>query len=352
MLRNAVATLVRRCPQLVQPQRLRTHITTAATSLVPKLQVKPQRKAWATTVLALERYKELHGHLQVPQSFKVEPSMRATWPEETWDLALGRVVNNLRTQWRRNVLSSTQKHDLERLAFPFTGRTIIAWSTKLLALKTFRALEGHVNVPIAFIVPSDDVWPPVLHRMKLGKVVNAIRNQVESLPAHEKNQLDALGFVWSSWERSWDAKLLALETYHRRFNELHVPRDFVVPKGDASWPEETWGIRLGLAVNNIRGRPERLTLGQLDALASLGFPWDATEISFAVRVRGWKIYESLHDTNVVPDDFVVPPNDPAWPVNLQGVALGKLIQAMRHKPERLTVDELLELHELGYLMKT
>ncbi|KDO25207.1 hypothetical protein SPRG_20786 [Saprolegnia parasitica CBS 223.65] len=340
MLSRAVATLVRRHPQLVQPQRSLTHVTSAATGLVPKNQIKPQRKAWGTTVLALERYKELHGHLQVPQSFKVEPSIRAAWPEETWDIALGRVVNNLRTQWRRNVLSSTQKHDLERLAFPFTGRTIIAWSTKLLALKTFCALEGHVNVPIAFIVPSDDVWPPVLHGMKLGKVVNAIRNQVESLPAHEKSQLDALGFVWSSWERSWDAKLLALETYHRRFNDLHVPRDFVVPKDDASWPKETWGIKLGLAVNNIRGRPERLTLGQLDALSSL------------VRVRGWKIYESLYDTNVVPDDFVVPPNDPAWPVSLHGVALGKLIQAMRHKPERLTVDELLELHELGYLTKT
>ncbi|OQR84165.1 hypothetical protein ACHHYP_13794 [Achlya hypogyna] len=346
MLGRAAMGLPRRRPLSAATDFSKRFVTRGNASYdLPKRQVRPQRKVWATTVLALERFKELHGNLQVPQAFKIEPG--ANWPEDTWDLALGRVVNNLRTQWKQNVLSSTQKHDLERLGFPFTGRTTIPWPTKLLALKTFRALHGHVNVPIAFVATGCD-WPPVLQGLKLGKIVNSLRNQLDTLPTPQKQELDALGFVWSSWERTWAAKILALETYAKIHGDLLVPRSFVVPTDDGAWPEDTWGLKLGLAVNNIRGRPERLSLGQVEALAALDFPWDASDVPFATRIRAWTIYEALHDSSTVPEDFVVPRDDPAWPPDLWNVPLGRLLRATLARPERLTVDELLELHERGY----
>ena len=33
---------------------------------------------------------------------------------------------------------------------------------------------------------------------------------------------------------------------------LEIPQKFVVPSGDSDWPKETWGLKLGGVLHNIR----------------------------------------------------------------------------------------------------
>ncbi|OQR97476.1 hypothetical protein THRCLA_21929 [Thraustotheca clavata] len=344
-----------RCLSILRPQIINTTEKVAKRDIKgderSKRPIKPHQKVWTTTIQALEHYKQLHGHLMIPQSFKIDNHVQSEWPKEMWNISLGRVVNKLRTEWKNNSLSEMQLQVLERLEFPFYGRTTIPWSTKLQALKTFKEHYGHVNIRLAFVVPSSaedesKPWPKELHKLKLGKVVNSLRNQQDSLLKEQKKQLDSLGFIWSSWELAWKTKLIALEQYKILHGNLYVPRQFIVPK-EEPWPESVWGLKLGLAVNNFRGRPDRLTLGQVKALAELDFPWDSSNVPFAIRIDAWKIYESIHDTNKIPPTFIVP-SGPNWPEKYWGIPLGKLTQSILQKPERLTIEELLELYELGY----
>ena len=52
-------------------------------------------KQWKEVVLALEKYKEVEGHLEVPYKFEVPLS--DDWPEEVRGMALGEKVNSIRS---------------------------------------------------------------------------------------------------------------------------------------------------------------------------------------------------------------------------------------------------------------
>ena len=102
--------------------------------------------------------------------------------------------------------------------------------------------------------------------MALGRTVDRMRSQgdfVKGRPEREE-QLEELGWVSSELDYRWEQKVLpSLRMYSQLHGHLRVPRDFTVPS-EAPWPEEAWGMALGVTVNNMRsggnfvkGRPER-----------------------------------------------------------------------------------------------
>jgi hypothetical protein len=135
-----------------------------------------------------------------------------------------------------------------------------------------------MEVPNAFVVPSEAPWPEDAWGIKLGVRVNNIRCNEHYVKHHPERraELDALGFVWDDLERRWEEVLAALLAYHEVHGDLEVSNAFVVPS-EAPWPEEAWGMKLGDRVSNIRSNeqyvkhhPERRA--ELDAL---GFRWGA-----------------------------------------------------------------------------
>lgn len=60
----------------------------------------------------------------------------------------------------------------------------------------------------------------------------------------------------SAWEETF---LPALGAYKQANGDARVPRAFVVPDDDASWPRVAWGYRLGKAVNQLRCKLRDLT---------------------------------------------------------------------------------------------
>ena len=64
-------------------------------------------------------------------------------------------------------------------------------------------------------------------------------------------------------ERQWEVVKEALATYKRKYGDMTVKQRFVVPSSE-EWPEEAWGMTLGVTVSQIRssntyvdGNPER-----------------------------------------------------------------------------------------------
>ena len=68
------------------------------------------------------------------------------------------------------------------------------------ALRAYQEVHGDLQVPFAFVVPSEAPWPEEAWGMKLGRRVDGIRHRgdfVKDLP-ERRAKLDGLGFRWNS----------------------------------------------------------------------------------------------------------------------------------------------------------
>jgi Helicase associated domain len=70
---------------------------------------------WDTVYLALQTYKELHGHLLVPFSYKI-PSDDTRWPEELRGLNLGNICFGIRN---KGFYVNQHKEELLSIGFVF-----------------------------------------------------------------------------------------------------------------------------------------------------------------------------------------------------------------------------------------
>jgi Fe2+ transport system protein FeoA len=200
---------------------------------------------------ALKAFKAVRGHLLVPQRFVV-PQGDVRYPPDTWGMKLGRNVDNIRFSGTY----SEHRAKLLELGFSFEVEKVQQWDflTQIYpALEAYKiSIHGDLLVPQSFVVPQGDVrFPTKTWGMKLGAVVQSIR--CDKVYVKYKERLTALGFVYEPVVDVQFAKIYsALEAYKAIHGDLLVPRRFVVPQGDANYPSETWGMKLGSNVNNIR----------------------------------------------------------------------------------------------------
>ncbi|OQS07094.1 Carboxyvinyl-carboxyphosphonate phosphorylmutase, partial [Thraustotheca clavata] len=75
--------------------------------------------SWTDKLNALQAFKTIHGHLNVPGQFKI-PSQNLQWPENVWNMKLGAVVCNIRK-------ASNSLDDIKRLHLVELG---FVWHTK------------------------------------------------------------------------------------------------------------------------------------------------------------------------------------------------------------------------------
>ncbi|OQR98442.1 hypothetical protein ACHHYP_08629 [Achlya hypogyna] len=229
--------------------------------------------SWEATTLGLVVFKALHQHTNVPASFIV-PAQDVQWPPITWRLPLGRVVQRL---LRPGQLSNAQQCKLAELGISF-GSTEARddasdWSTRLDALRTYQRLHGSVLVPMRYVVPHQAPWTPPLRGLHLGRIVRNLRRSAASLPPARRAELEELGFVWCCTDYSWQVKQRALVAFKELHGHVLVPQTFIVPADDSAWPRDTWGLRLGRAVDKIREGAAELPAERAAWLQALGFVW-------------------------------------------------------------------------------
>lgn len=135
----------------------------------------------------------------------------------------------------------------------------------------------------------------------------------------------------------YNVTMLALRGYHKQHGDLVMPRRYIVPNNDASYPSEWWGLDLSSTVYNmkwwqdhIKQRSERVV-----ELSELGFCWQRLQPEWNIVLEALITYSSLYGDTLVPNKFVVPHGDQDWPTATWGIPLGNCVYRIRARNDFL-----------------
>lgn len=199
------------------------------------------------TWVALARYKELHGDMLVPSTFSV-PLDCDDWPLDTWGLKLGKVVSNIRS----GRSYSAMREELINIGFDYKTPRKECRNMKI-GLLRYKEIHGDLLVPTAYCIPvDDDQWPRQTWGLKLGRAVSLIRGG--RIYVSLRDELLSMGFDYKRQRKEYGATrvLIALARYKQLHGDLQVPHSYSVPVDSDKWPKQTWGMKLGCVVTNIR----------------------------------------------------------------------------------------------------
>ncbi|KAH9103897.1 hypothetical protein AeMF1_019894 [Aphanomyces euteiches] len=316
---------------------------------------------WEKNLLALETYKATEGNLLVKHRFVV-PDQDPAWPKDTWNMKLGVLVYSCRM---RKDSFPPEIHDaLNAMGFVWkvrdkgTGpgqppRFSIAKQNQILEIVQVQyKLQRHTRfttLPHPFKVPSNSQWPQDLHgcNVDVSKFRRAYRLGIldDSIVA----KLDAMRFVWDDSQHQWSLTMEALEIFKNINGHVEVPYDFEISQEDRHWPEYLWTMKLGQKVGNIRTRKNKLTVEQRQELDALDFVWDANKLHWNRKLLALKTYKQFYGDMRIPTKFVVPLDDPAWPVDLANIKLGWVAFHLRSIQATLSDEKKHELNKLGFV---
>jgi hypothetical protein len=114
-------------------------------------------------------------------------------------------------------------------------------------LLAYKALYGHLEVPVAYIIGEDDErYPEEVRGMKLGSIVNNIWNCGHY--ADHRNDLHEMGFLFERQSSTFEDVKLA---YKSQYGHLEVPQSYIIGEDDERYTEEVRGMKLGSIVSNI-----------------------------------------------------------------------------------------------------
>ncbi|KAL4108804.1 hypothetical protein PRIC1_000513 [Phytophthora ramorum] len=286
---------------------------------------------WREAIMpSLQLYPSLHGDTFIPEEFVV-PS-EAPWPERAWGMKLGYIVDTMNSRHVFRDEMQTDKQQLKQLGYAWES-LFGKWAKELLpALRLYKSKYHHCDVPSWWVVPTTDTsWPKALRGYHLGKQVIRVRRNGRggSDVADVLSELEALGFKFNAFESYFvDRVLPALEVYAEMYGDTHVPQGFIVPS-DSTWPQPSWGAKLGHTVRNIRNRHQHAQHVEKyrERLEKIGFVWSIYKSTAATRRDivdpSVKVYKELNgDLAEVPRNFVVPAEDARYPELAKNFELG------------------------------
>ncbi|KAG9406175.1 hypothetical protein AC1031_002507 [Aphanomyces cochlioides] len=219
---------------------------------------------------------KLQGHTKfttLPVRFVVPSS--SEWPQRFHGCNVE--TSKFRRAYRMSLLDALVVAKLDELGFVWDDNQH-QWSLTMEALRTFKKIYGHLEVPQVFEVPEGDPeWPVHLWTMRLGLKVATIRRRQTKLTLEKRRELDALDFVWDAMKLHQHRILSALKTYKKKYDNLFVPQKFVVPQDDPDWPSDLANMHLGAIVKTLRSRKDSLSSEMKAKLDELGFEWSGKE---------------------------------------------------------------------------
>jgi hypothetical protein len=198
---------------------------------------RPREIAWEKGFAALKHFKAREGNCRVPRGHQEGRFKLGTW-----------VVNQRN---RRDALPVERKRRLDAIKFVWALNRN-PWETGFVALKEFKAREGHCLVPNEHKEGT----------FNLGGWVARQRTKKDTLSVERRRKLEALRFVWDSLELAWEKGFAALKQFKAREKHCRVPRI-----------HEEGGFRLGTWAVNQRNRRGALSEERRRKLDSIGFVW-------------------------------------------------------------------------------
>ena len=276
--------------------------------------------------LALIRYKEIHGDMLVPAAFII-PNNSPEWRDETWGIRLGVKVNST----RGGKSFKDKRADLIRIGFDFNPQCIsYGYDLVKAALILYKELNNDMLVPASFVIPElCDAWPQHMWGMRLGRCVSSTRNGNSFKDKRE--ELVTIGFDFETQKNAHGFELLkaALLQYKNMNGDMLVPYSFVIPMNCSKWTVESWGMRLGEAVSNIRGRGS--LKDHKEELIRIGFDYNRQKKIFGYDLVKQALlrYKEINGNLKVPYSFVINNSYDIYPERTLGMNLGGAVKAIR-----------------------
>ncbi|OWZ04175.1 LOW QUALITY PROTEIN: hypothetical protein PHMEG_00023966 [Phytophthora megakarya] len=261
---------------------------------------------WDRIVLpSLRQFHKVHGHTDVPRNFVVPKN--ETWPKLAWGRRLGLTVGQMRCT----------NHHAEQMA-----KSKAEWRSWVSATKSFRRSKFIARYLDTVSLDKNLKFRVVTHGPKtrgeflLEMLYVRMKRSYAEQSARDKASLEAIDFAWDR-----DATMFA-----KIFKHGKVPSNFVVPSEDP-WPKAAWSLKLGVILCSLRSKGTYLKYFSRDAemLDALGVPLKLSSRAWQLRIVPLiDIYANLYSDEGIPEDFVIPPEEP-WPEEVWGVRLWLLV---------------------------
>jgi hypothetical protein len=161
----------------------------------------------------------------------------------------------------------------------------------------------------------------------LGNWVKKQRNRKEILSDQKQKRLEALGFVWDPQRFAWEEGFKHLATYRDVHGDCLVQQKL-----------RTEDFNLGSWVNTQRRLKESLSNNQLNRLNDLGFIWDSRDLAWHEGCKYLCAYQSAQGDCLVPMNY-----------EIDGYRLGRWVNKLRGKKERLNEDKIRKLNSLDFI---
>ena len=215
--------------------------------------------------------------------------------------------------------------DLEHLntsiSSAITDRIGVSWDEWYGRLKAFHQREGHCRVPAT-------------HReegFRLGQWVSVQRKSNETVLPERRQRLDELGFVWNTFDASWEEGFSYLQRLCQREGHCRVP---------ATYRDLATGYRLGSWVSHQRRGHDTMPLEHRQRLDELGFVWNTFDASWEEGFHYLNRYHKENGHCRVPVDYRHPTT---------GYRLGVWVNGQRRDRETMSPERRARLDALGFV---
>lgn len=206
-------------------------------------------------------------------------------------------------------------------------------------LQAFKNIKGNLKIPDDYVVGQTiedaKLWPAHYKGFKLGSYAQFIVTGIKEgrYGPSVAASIAAMGLEVTTYQsRNSSNLLLAASTYVRLFGNGEVPSTFQVPLIDSRWPEETRGMKLGRALENMRYDKNHHAAAR-QSLIDAGISFDFRLLDNEVCMKAMKTYQTIEGDAKVEKRFVVPLDDTRYDPEARGIQLGRWLERMRHNPD-------------------
>ncbi|MCH8839163.1 MAG: Helicase associated domain protein [Planctomycetes bacterium] len=261
--------------------------------------------SWDLRYGELQRFKDEHGHCNVPQS----------WPDNP---QLGTWVQNQRIRMKQDKFSKERIARLEALGFVWDA-VEAEWEEMFAALQDYKAAHGDCNVP--------QRWPD---NPKFGRWVRVqcTRMNQGKLTSERVERLETLGFSWERREAGWEEMFATLQSYKAAHGDCKVPK---------TWPDNP---KFGRWVSRQRSshRKGQLSSERVERFEALGFVWDPNEARWEEMFAALQHYKAQQGDCNVPRGWEEDPQLVNWVT----------VQRRSYKKGQLSEESIERLEALGF----
>jgi Helicase associated domain len=225
---------------------------------------------WNDMFQLLQEYQAEHGDCLVPTDYVTEDNKPlGCWVQhQREEVAGGKLFKDLyKDRWQK-----LQSIGFVLRVLPDDSDTS-RWTRLFGQLVEYQRRHGDCLVPDRY---TED--------QALSNFVKYLRAEGDALSRDRREQLDAIGFVWDTYETSWNDKFQELQRFRQQHGHCLVSRY----QHDAEYPGlRTW-------VERQRKNRHIMDTARIQQLDSIDFVWDTYETAWYVKFHELQRFQQQH----------------------------------------------------------